>query len=49
MPDDLHFIIGFFVPIGLAGGAGYILGRVHERLHWNHRLKKKRVPTDEAD
>ena len=36
MMENAHFILGFFVPILIAGGAGYLLGRWHERI-----LKRK--------
>ena len=30
--ENAHYVLGFFVPIILAGGAGYLLGRWHERI-----------------
>lgn len=33
--ENAHFIFGFFVPILIAGTAGYLFGKFHERAAWN--------------
>jgi hypothetical protein len=34
MRSYIVYVLGFFVPIALAAGAGYLAGRSHERQYW---------------
>jgi len=39
MFDDAHYVLGFFIPILVAFGAGFLLGR-----YWKPTTKKRSVP-----
>ena len=43
-----HYVLGIFIPIALAGGAGYLIGRHHERLRWNDLIGRGILPKSQG-